>query len=133
MLRSAGADRYLTVFGGRLLRDAGASLALSSDYPCGEVDPLHNLRAAVQRQIAGRDGEDRPLQPEQAITPAEAVRAATVTAAAALQAPGAGGLAPGETADFVVCDGDPFHEGTRIVQTWIAGTPVWQTGSGASS
>lgn len=110
----------------------GAPLALSSDYPCGEVDPLHNLRAAVQRQIAGRDGEDRPLQPEQAITPAEAVRAATVTAAAALQAPGAGGLAPGETADFVVCDGDPFHEGTRVVQTWIAGTPVWQTGSGAS-
>ena len=33
--------------------------------------------------------------------------------------------------DFVVCDGDPFHEGTRVVQTWIAGTPVWQAGSGA--
>jgi predicted amidohydrolase YtcJ len=132
MLRSAGADRYLTVLGGRLLLDAGVPLALSSDYPCGEVDPLHNLRAAVQRQIAGRDGEGRPLQPEQAITPAEAVRAATVTSAAALQAPGAGGLAPDETADFVVCDGDPFHEGTRVAQTWIAGTPVWQTGSGAS-
>jgi len=132
MLTAARADRYLTVAGGRLLLQAGVPLVLSSDHPCGAVDPRHNLRAAVQRQLGrpGPDGDGKrlqsQLQPEQALTPSEAVRAATVTAAASLQAPGASGLAPGEIADFVICDGDPFHNDTRVVQTWIGGMPVWQ-------
>jgi predicted amidohydrolase YtcJ len=49
MLTAARVERYLTVAGGRLLLNAGVPLALSSDYPCGSVDPLHNLRAAVRR------------------------------------------------------------------------------------
>ncbi len=35
------------------------------------LDPLHNLRAAVNRRLPG----GRQLQPEQALTPSEAVRA----------------------------------------------------------
>jgi predicted amidohydrolase YtcJ len=126
MLTAARVDRYLAVAGGRLLLDAGVPLALSSDHPCGSVDPLHNLRAAIQRRFTGPDGQPHQLQPDQALTPSEAVRAATVTAAASLHAPGAGGLAPGEIADFAICDGDPFHDGTRVVQTWIGGTPASQ-------
>ena len=132
MLTAARVGRYLTVAGGRLLLDAGVPLALSSDHPCGSVDPLHNLRAAIQRQFTGPDGQPRQLQPGQALTPSEAVRAATGTAAASLHAPGAGGLTPGEIADFVLCDGDPFHTGTRVVQTWIGGTPAWQHTNGAA-
>jgi len=132
MLTAARVGRYLTVAGGRLLLDAGVPLALSSDHPCGSVDPLHNLRAAIQRQFTGPDGQPRQLQPGQALTPSEAVRAATGTAAASLHAPGAGGLTPGEIADFVLCDGDPFHTGTRVVQTWIGGTPAWQHTNGAT-
>src|SRR6266536_620140 len=130
MLTAARVDRYLTVAGGRLLLDAGVPLALSSDHPCGPVDPLPNVRAAIQRRFTGPDGQLMQLQPGQALTPGEAVRAATVTAAASLHAPGAGGLAPGEIADFVICDGDPFQHGTRVVQTWIGGTPVWQDKNG---
>ena len=107
----------------------GAPLALSSDYPCGEVDPLHNLRAAVQRQIAGRDGEDRPLQPEQAITPAEAVRAATVTAAAALQAPGAGGLAPARPRTSSSATATPS---TKEPGSCRPGSPAHQSGRRAA-
>jgi predicted amidohydrolase YtcJ len=77
----------------------------------------------VARRLPGAGG--RQLQPEQALSPAEAVRAATVTAAGSLQAPGGGGLTPGEVADLVVCDGDPFQEGTRATQTWIGGRLVW--------
>jgi predicted amidohydrolase YtcJ len=131
MLSAARIDRYLTVAGGRLLLTAGVPLALSSDHPCGSVDPLHNLRAAVQRRFADPDGQPRQLAPDQALTPSEAVRAATTTAAASLQAPGSGGLAPGEIADLVICDGDPFHTGTRVVQTWIGGTPAWHQQNGA--
>jgi predicted amidohydrolase YtcJ len=130
MLTAAGVDRYLTVAGGRRLLDAGVPLALSSDHPCGAVDPLYNLRAAIQRQFTGPDGQPMQLQPGQALTPSEAVRAATVTAATSLRAPGAGGLAPGEIADLAICDGDPFHNGSRVVQTWIGGTPAWPNEKG---
>ena len=130
MLTGARVGRYLTVADGRLLLDAGVPLALSSDHPCGPVDPLPNVRAAIHRQFTGPDGQLMQLQPGQALTPGEAVRAATVTAATSLHAPGAGGLAPGEVADFVICDGDPFQHGTRVVQTWIGGRPVWQDKNG---
>jgi predicted amidohydrolase YtcJ len=121
MLTAARVDRSMTVLGGRLLRRAGIPLVLSSDYPCGPLDPLHNLRAAVDRRLP--DG--RTLQPDQALTPQEAVCAATVDAAASLGAPARGGLVPGEPADLVVCDGDPFTPATRVTQTWVAGTVAW--------
>ncbi len=114
MFERARVGRYAAVLGGRLLLQAGILLAISSDHPCGEAGPLHNLRCAVHRQ----------LQPGQALTRQEAVRAYTVTAAASLDAPGRGGLAPGEAADLVICDGDPFQDGTQVTQTWIAGQPA---------
>jgi len=122
MIAGTRMDRHLAVFGARLLLRAGVPLAVSSDHPCGPLDPLHNLRAAVDRRLPG----GRQLQPDQALTPSEAVRAHTGTAAASLRAPGAGGLAPGQAADLVVCDGDPFEPDTRVVQTWVAGQPVWR-------
>ena len=91
MIAATRTTRHLTAFGARMLLQNGVPLAISSDYPPGVVDPLHNLRAAVVR----RRPSGRALQSEQALTETEAVRAATVTAAASLGAPGAGGLAPG--------------------------------------
>jgi len=96
-------------------------LVLSSDHPSGPLDPLANLRAAVDRSYPG----GRQLQPEQALSRQEAVRAATVTAAASLGAPGAAGLQPGQPADLAICDGDPFTPATRVTQTWVAGTVAW--------
>src|SRR6266545_7015162 len=121
MISATRTTRHLTAFGARLLLQAGVPLALSSDYPPGAVDPLHNLRAAVDR----RRPSGRQLQPEQALTESEAVRAATVSAAASLGVPGADGLAPGEPADLVICDGDPFQPQTRVIQTWVAGRAAW--------
>ena len=115
MFQAARVGRYAAVLGGRLLLQAGIPLAISSDHPCGEAGPLHNLRCAVRRE----------LQPGQALTRQEAVRAYTVTAAASLNAPGRGGLDPGQPADLVICDGDPFQAGTRVTQTWIAGRVAW--------
>jgi imidazolonepropionase-like amidohydrolase len=76
----------------------------------------------VARRLEG----GQQLQPEQTLTRTEAVRAATVAAAASLQAPGGGGLAPGQAADLVICDGNPFQDGTRVTQTWIGGKLAWQ-------
>jgi predicted amidohydrolase YtcJ len=116
-----GTDRYLTVLGGRQLLDAGVPLTLASDHPAGPLDPLGNLRLAVHRTLPG----GRTIQPGQAITQTEAVRALTTQAAASLGVPGAGGVAAGEPADLTICDGDPFGPGTRVIQTWIAGHRVW--------
>jgi predicted amidohydrolase YtcJ len=120
MLTGSRADRYATVFGGRLLGDAGCPPAISSDHPSGPLDPLGNLRAAVDRQI----GDAQTLQPDQALTELEAVRAVTVAAARSLGLPGAG-LAAGQPADLVVCTGHPFAPDTRVTQTWVAGERAW--------
>ena len=95
-------------------------LVLSSDHPSGPLDPLANLRAAVDRKYPS--GE---LQPEQSLSREQAVRAATASAAASLGTPGADGIQPGQPADLAICDGDPFEPATRVTQTWIAGTVAW--------
>jgi predicted amidohydrolase YtcJ len=115
-----GTDRHLAVLGGRQLLDCGVSLTLASDYPAGPLDPLENLRSAVHRTLP--DG--RVIQPAQGLTPTEAVRCLTTTAAGSLGIP-AGGLTPGERADLVICDADPFEPDSRVVQTWIGGRVVW--------
>jgi len=66
-----------------------------------------------------------PARAGEALSREEAVRAATVTAAASLGASGAGGLQPGQRADLVICDGDPFTPATQVTQTWVAGTVAW--------
>jgi predicted amidohydrolase YtcJ len=120
MLRQVHVDRYATVLGGRMLLQAGIPLAISSDHPSGPLDPLHNLRAAVSRRLP----DATTLQSDQALTQQEAVRACTVAAAHSLGTPAAG-LAAGEHADFVVCDGDPFAPDTQVTGTWIAGEQAW--------
>jgi predicted amidohydrolase YtcJ len=120
MLAGMRVDRYAAVLGGRRLLQAGVPLVLSSDHPSGPLDPLANLRAAVDRRYPG--GE---LQPDQALSREQAVRAHTVTAASSLGAPGARGICPGEPADLAICDGDPFAPATRVTQTWVDGTTAW--------
>ena len=90
---------------------------ISSDHPCGPLDPLANLRTAVD------PGGSRPAA--QALTPVEAVRAATVGARRSLGVTGGGALVPGAAATLAVCTGDPFAPGTAVAETWVAGARVW--------
>ncbi|MFN8544557.1 MAG: amidohydrolase family protein [Candidatus Binatia bacterium] len=105
----------------RTLRDAGVPLAISSDHPCGPLDPLHNLRLAVTRHRP--DGG--AFVPSEAITPLEAVHAATAQAAAAAGFAGEGVLVPGAPADLVILTGDPFVDATVVTRTWVGGRQAW--------
>jgi predicted amidohydrolase YtcJ len=106
------ADRYWAghtqrAFPLRSLLDAAAVLAFGSDAPVAPLDPWLAIAAAVHRT---RD--DRPRwHPEQEISVAEAL-------AASMQ-PRRGGttLRPGDAADLIVLDRDPFNAKPSALRT----------------
>jgi predicted amidohydrolase YtcJ len=108
----------------RSLAARGVAVSISSDNPCGPLDPLHNVRLAVTRAMP--DG--RLVDAREAVGPTTALRAATVGGAVSIGLPEPGGIVPGEPADLAVCDGDPFAPDTRVVETWIDGRRVWAAG-----
>jgi predicted amidohydrolase YtcJ len=106
----------------RSLLDAGTHVANGSDAPVEELDPLAGIAAAVLRTIDERP----PWHPEQRITIEEAVHA-TCVAPAWLE--GAeqrrGRLVPGQLADLVVLDRDPFvHEPRELPEVGVVATMV---------
>jgi predicted amidohydrolase YtcJ len=108
------ADRLEGAYAYRSLHESGARLALGSDAPVEEPDPLQGLRDAVLRTWRAHEALD--LQ--------AALEALTVTPAwLAGDADRRGRLRPGMLADLVILDRDPFDDlaGARVVDTWLAG------------
>ena len=117
----------------RSLIDHGARVANGSDAPIEELDPLAGIRAAVTRTLDSRPG----WRPEQALPLWEAVEASTVTPAwLARDERRRGKLIPGQLADLVVLDRDPFAtpvdelETIEVVATmvggrWLHNPPPW--------
>ncbi|PWV58091.1 amidohydrolase [Nocardiopsis sp. L17-MgMaSL7] len=124
-IRERGVEPDLRVLPLRDLTDAGVPLALSSDYPCGPLDPLHNLRSAVTR----RTTDGRELGADQRLTSAEALWAAGPAGARQL-GEGAVGLEPGAPADLVLCDGHPVSPSARVRETYVGGARAWPHGTG---
>lgn len=122
-IRGTGLDQVLRVVPARTLREAGLTVALSSDDPRGPHDPLALLRIAVTRAAPG----GRPLAEAEALSREEAVAGMTSggVAAAGLAGRGVSGvLSVGSAADLAIVDGDPFDSGSRVVETWVDGEQV---------
>ncbi len=102
----------------RRLLDAGVRVALATD-----CNPGSSFTSSVPLCIA-------LAVREMGMTPAEAVYAATATAAAALDRDDVGVLAPGRRADLVLLDAPShvhlaYRPGVPLVAgTWIGGRPV---------
>jgi predicted amidohydrolase YtcJ len=123
-IRVAAADVVLDPVPLRRAVDAGCRVAISSDGPTAPGTALENMRAAVER-IAD-DG--RPIRPDLALSPIEALRAATIGGAEACGvADVKGALAPGKHADFAVLSGNQFDPSTRVLEAWVAGQRVHPT------
>jgi predicted amidohydrolase YtcJ len=108
------ADRLDGAYAYRSLHASGARLALGSDAPVEEMDPLLGLRDAVLREWRSHEALD--LQ--------AALEALTVTPAWLEGADDRRGrLRPGMVADLVILDRDPFDdlEGARVVDTYLGG------------
>jgi predicted amidohydrolase YtcJ len=108
------ADRLDGAYAYRSLHASGARLALGSDAPVEEMDPLLGLRDAVLREWRSHEALD--LQ--------AALEALTVTPAWLEGADDRRGrLRPGMLADLAILDRDPFEDlaAARVVDTWLAG------------
>ena len=127
-----GAKRLEGAYAWRSLKEAGAVLALGSDFPIENPDVLAGLYAARTRQ----DAAGRPeggWRPEQRLTGEEALEGFTVGPAWASFAEGRRGrLEEGMDADFTVLSVDPVADApgalvhARVVATVVAGREVYR-------
>jgi predicted amidohydrolase YtcJ len=123
--RRIGAARLGTMFAFRSLLDAGATLALGTDWPVAPLNPLLTIHAAVTR--ATLDGlHPGGWIPEQRMAVDEAVRAYSWGSAYAEgQEEQKGRIAAGMLADMVLLTDDIFAiEPRRIQDVSVAWTMV---------
>ncbi|HET6605000.1 MAG TPA: amidohydrolase [Xanthomonadaceae bacterium] len=131
-----GESRLAGAYAWQRFRDAGARLALGSDFPVESVDPMLGLYAAVTRQ----DRSGHPpggWLPSQRLTPEQALRGFTIDAAyAGFAEDRVGSLAVGKRADFVVLSEDPLAvapaavDDIRVLATYVDGRAVYRAGNG---
>lgn len=112
---------------GDLLR-AGTTLAAGSDWPVSSPDPLAGIHVAVNRVLPG--ASDKPFLPGQALDLTAALTAYTAGSAYVNHLDDTGSLRPGNRADLVVLDRDPFAvppeaiAETRVHLTYVNGRRV---------
>lgn len=126
-----GPARIQGAYAWRKLLDAGARLALGSDFPVEQVNPLLGFHAAITRQ----DAKGWPADgwyPEERLTREEALRGFTLDAAwAAFQEDEVGSLEVGKWADFILLSHDimtvPPAEvlQTQVLATYLAGRRIY--------
>ena len=126
-----GAQRVKTAYAyAELLKQYG-QLALGSDFPVEDINPLFGFHSAVARQDA-KNFPTAGFQMENAISRPDALRGMTTWAAhAGFEEKRKGQIKPGMLADFVVLDTDLLNapkeklRGAQVLQTWIGGERVF--------
>ncbi|GAA3929636.1 amidohydrolase [Hymenobacter algoricola] len=126
-----GAARLKTAYAYEQLRQQYGQVAIGSDFPVEDINPLFGFHSAVARQDA-KNYPSGGFQPENALSRPDALRGMTVWAAhAGFEDKQKGSIRPGLAADFVVLDTDllkaaaPRLRGAKVRQTWIAGEKVF--------
>lgn len=127
-----GPTRLGGAYAWRSVQASGAKLAFGSDVPVEVSDPWAGWAAAISR--VGPDGQ--PLggwQPQERVSREQAFAAYTANGAYAGFAEGRfGRLVPGERADFLFVDRDPFLAtpaelaATKVTEVWVNGRKVWE-------
>ncbi|MGE3960536.1 MAG: amidohydrolase [Dehalococcoidia bacterium] len=118
-LREAGVDAPPAPL--RRMIDEGLNVALSSDFPCGPLDPLAGISSLVSRQTRGSLD---PVAAEEAITADEALALYTVAGARSMHRDAeVGTIEAGKRADLVVLS----HDVTAVDPTMVREVGVEQT------
>ncbi|QJX48120.1 amidohydrolase [Hymenobacter taeanensis] len=127
-----GQERLKTAYAFNDLRKQYGQVAIGSDFPVEDINPLYGFHSAVARQ----DAKNYPaggFQMENALSRPDALRGMTTWAAhAAFEDKQKGSIRPGMAADFVVLGIDLLEaskeklRNAKVQQTWIAGEQVFQ-------
>ena len=116
-LENLGSERSKLLYRHRDLLDEGGLLSFGSDWPVSSPEPLLGIYTAICRT---EPGSNNPLNPAQAITLDEAIKAYTETPAQQLGLEKRGRLEPGFSADFVLLSGNPFADsGATLAQMFV--------------
>jgi hypothetical protein len=119
---NVGAERWHKAWPMRSLHDAGAVLALSSDWNVAEMDPMVGIHTAVTRRPLG-GGE--PWMPQETISVETAVHGYTMGSAYAnFLEEERGSLTVGKAADFVVLSRDILRAAAEDIPGTVAETVV---------
>jgi predicted amidohydrolase YtcJ len=131
-IAALGLERASQVIPMRLFREAGMTVAFSSDAPVIPCDPLEVIRSAMER----RTPDGVALGIEHHVPPMEAIRNYTAGGAWATHTEKTKGrLAPGMFADFAVLSGDPAatspddFKKIRVVRTIRGGVETYAAAS----
>ncbi|MBD2715167.1 amidohydrolase [Microvirga sp. STR05] len=126
-----GAARLKTAYAYEALRKQYGQVAIGSDFPVEDINPLFGYHSAVARQDA-RNYPGGGFQMENALSRPDALRGMTTWAAhAAFEEKQKGSIRPGMAADFVLLNTDLLEapkeklRSARVQQTWIAGEQVF--------
>lgn len=126
-----GAERAAWQYPFRSLLDAGATLAMGSDWSVSTADPLAEMEVAVNRVADHHRGERPPFYAHERLELVDALAAFTAGSAWVNHLDQeVGSLEVGKTADLVVLDRDLFDrsEGAigeaRVIATFIDGIAV---------
>ena len=127
-----GPARLAGAYAWKSIAASGAKIVFGSDVPVEAADPFAGWAAAISR--TGPDGQ--PLggwQPQERVSREQAFAAYTASGAYAGFAEGRfGRLVPGQRADFLLIDRDPFLAApselreTKVNEVWVGGRKVWQ-------
>ncbi|TGE08542.1 amidohydrolase [Hymenobacter fodinae] len=127
-----GQERLKTAYAFNDLRKQYGQVALGSDFPVEDINPLYGFHSAVARQDA-KNYPAQGFQMENALSRPDALRGMTTWAAhAAFEDKQKGSIKPGMAADFVVLGLDLLEapkeqlRNAKVQQTWIAGEQVFQ-------
>ena len=126
-----GAERVLYAYAWRKLLDSDARLALGSDFPVEQVNPMLGIYAAISRQDV-KGWPPGGWYPQESMSRQEAVRGFTLDAAySGFMEQHVGSLEDGKRADFIVLDQNVFETpvsdipAIKVLQTWLDGELVY--------
>lgn len=131
-LPMVGEARGRWMYAFRSLRDAGALLALSSDWTVSTLNPFEIIETAMTRQPPRKEGDHPVFLPEERLTLAECIEGYTINAATAgWRQAETGSLSPGKWADLIMLDRDIYDcsvyeiGDTKVLMTLLGGREVY--------